>query len=580
MATTIRTPFRVARIPFARAGEGQGGGFFRPSEGLSIFAVSLAVYFLLALDLVFRQHAIVPDALSRVGNAYYVLFSRDPHLAAIGFVWNPLPSLLVLPLLPLKAIWPALVQLGFAGNIVTAIFMAGAVFQMYRLLLQMGVGRALRLALVALFALHPMVLYSGANGASEAILLFFLLLSVRSIAGWLEHRETGDLVTAGLALGCAYLTHAQALPAAAGAVLLVGAVSFIRASSPSPLAGEGKGGGSRLMTAACDVLILAGPMVLAVGIWTVATWLITGDPLHQLASVYGNSSQIQALRSQGVAGLFNGSRLTDSLHRLLALEPGLPAALALALLSLLRRPDPRGAAAIFLLGPVLILMFAADALGLVLPWLRNLMIVIPLTVILAGLASSANFPSRGGWGIGRKALAVGIMALALPASLVGMLDAGVGREEAPLLKPVLTGMVAGPPADEALQTAWSIAHYLDARHLPDGSVLVDSFSGYPIILASSRPRQFVITNDRDFQQALTDPAGSGIEYLLVPASPSTSPSGSIPSPLAGEGKGGGFYLASLDALNRAYPNLYSSGAGIASLTNEFAGWRLYHVQSN
>ena len=28
------------------------------------------------------------DAYSRVGNAYYVLFSRDPHLAAIGFVWG------------------------------------------------------------------------------------------------------------------------------------------------------------------------------------------------------------------------------------------------------------------------------------------------------------------------------------------------------------------------------------------------------------------------------------------------------------------------------------------------------------
>jgi hypothetical protein len=27
------------------------------------------------------------DALSRTANAYYVLYSRDPHLAAIGFIW-------------------------------------------------------------------------------------------------------------------------------------------------------------------------------------------------------------------------------------------------------------------------------------------------------------------------------------------------------------------------------------------------------------------------------------------------------------------------------------------------------------
>ena len=42
----------------------------------------------------FWQSGLVPgDALSRVANGYYTLFSRDPHLAAVGFVWNPLPSL-------------------------------------------------------------------------------------------------------------------------------------------------------------------------------------------------------------------------------------------------------------------------------------------------------------------------------------------------------------------------------------------------------------------------------------------------------------------------------------------------------
>ena len=37
------------------------------------------------------------DAWSRITNAYYVLYSRDPHLAAIGFIWNPLPSLMAIP---------------------------------------------------------------------------------------------------------------------------------------------------------------------------------------------------------------------------------------------------------------------------------------------------------------------------------------------------------------------------------------------------------------------------------------------------------------------------------------------------
>ena len=64
--------------------------------------------------------------------------------------------------------------------------------------------------------------------------------------------------------------------------------------------------------------------------------------------------------------------------------------------------------------------------------------------------------------------------------------------------------------------------------------MVDSFSGFAIVLESDNPRQFVITNDRDFRLALTDPAGSDVQYLLVP-----SPG----DPAA---------LTSLDALNRTY----------------------------
>src|SRR5438874_734088 len=41
------------------------------------------------------------DGLSRTANAWYVIFSRDPHLSAIGFVWPILPSLVQIPLLPL-----------------------------------------------------------------------------------------------------------------------------------------------------------------------------------------------------------------------------------------------------------------------------------------------------------------------------------------------------------------------------------------------------------------------------------------------------------------------------------------------
>src|SRR5262249_23064910 len=39
--------------------------------------------------------------LSRTVNSGYVIFSRDPPLSAIGFVWPVLPSVVQIPLLPL-----------------------------------------------------------------------------------------------------------------------------------------------------------------------------------------------------------------------------------------------------------------------------------------------------------------------------------------------------------------------------------------------------------------------------------------------------------------------------------------------
>ena len=43
------------------------------------------------------------DALSRVQAAESVLFSRDPHLAAIGFIFTPLTAMVQIPAILLGA---------------------------------------------------------------------------------------------------------------------------------------------------------------------------------------------------------------------------------------------------------------------------------------------------------------------------------------------------------------------------------------------------------------------------------------------------------------------------------------------
>ncbi len=64
------------------------------------------------------------DGISRVANAFYVLYSRDPHLGAIGFVWNPLPSMIDMVFLLFYPWIPAMASKGIAGVLMCAIFAA------------------------------------------------------------------------------------------------------------------------------------------------------------------------------------------------------------------------------------------------------------------------------------------------------------------------------------------------------------------------------------------------------------------------------------------------------------------------
>jgi hypothetical protein len=103
-------------------------------------------------------------------------------------------------------------------------------------------------------------------------------------------------------------------------------------------------------------------------------------------------------------------------------------------------------------------------------------------------------------------------------------------------------------------------------NLPDGSILTDEDlhgCATTMIIRSSNPKVFVIPNDVDFQRILADPFTFHVPYILVP-------------------KPVGFDV--VNAVVKAYPNLYANGAGFARLIRSFppsAGlcppYRLYRV---
>jgi hypothetical protein len=535
--------------------------------GAYLFWGSATLYLMLAIFMVLQLHLIVGDAWSRVGNAYYVLFSRDPHLAAVGFVWNPLPSMVEMPLVLLHGLWPPLVQQGFAASIVSALAMAGAVYVLYGILLDWGVGRPFRIALPLLFAVHPMVLHYGANGDTEALYLFLVLLAVRYLSRWLVNGTLGALVVAGLALGLGYWTRYETIAAALAVIGVVSLVSYRRWTGNRR---------ERLTAAAADAIIVGTPFLVAFGTWTLASWIIVGNAFEQFSSVYGTASQL----STGTVfdgGTLDAVAMASTVLR--GLEPALLVLLPISLAWAALRRDARWLAPISVLGGILAFAVLAWVLGKTGGWIRYYIAIIPLTVLLSGMLlaprdrgesaedsqASEGSATDNRWMPMRRWLQAGVLALVGVAVLAGnsaALPTALGTMRDPIL-----GRGEHNKLDDLPQylTGAAISQYLDRMQLGDGEVLVDVFLGFPIVLESSRPRQFVITTDRDFKAVVTDPQIFGVRYILVP-------------PTGG--------LGSLDAIKRQWPGIYESGGAIGALVHEFRvpgtsdafRWRLYAVK--
>jgi hypothetical protein len=548
------------------------------AEGIFFFVVPLIAYLAFAYVLAFRWHSYFPDAQSRLANGFYVVFSRDPHLAAVGFVWQPFTSLASIPLLLFKGLWPPLVHNFFAANIQSAILGALAVHHARKTMLESGVATLPRLALTALFAFNPMFFYYGSNGMSEAGYLCFLIIGVRYLVRWLESERAMDLAVAGIGVGMAYMVRNEAALAAALATVVVFLVSGRRAPESFR---------HRFHTAATDASIFVLPFVLCFVGWAVTSWIIVGHPFEQLQGTYGTASMISA-----GANIFKGSPDYERqlphhvLHDVLALGPLLPALLVVGLILVLRpkRPDYRPLAPMAILGGGLLFSMATALNHQTGGFLRYYICAVPLSILLcAAWAARRPEPGRSAfrqwwynraakrWNpkIGRSVLSLLAVVAALPAMATTwtVLHSGLyASEEFSLLLPYFKrGQPIANAPSRYYDSALSVAQHIDALKLRNGSVLVDNSDACVpfIILLSAHPRQFIIPNDRDFQKTVADPVGFNVKYIL-----------SVPNSGLGQ----------LDAINRSYSSFYNDGQGIAALSANLGGgpcpsFKLYKVNA-
>lgn len=501
--------------------------------GVALFwSLSLA-YFVLGTVLVLRYNIFEPDAPNRVANAGFALQSRDPHLSAIGFVWNPLPSLVEIPLVWLSQL-PALSLLksaGLAGVVQSALFMSGAALMVRRIAFDLGVPALWRRIAVGAFALHPMIALYGASGLSEAAQMFCLLWCVRFLMRWCATRWVGDLAWAGIALGVGYLARYEVIPAAAAVAGLVAVLTWRRSVREV-----------RWSATAIDVVIVAFPVVTAFFVWAVTGWIINDEFFATLSSQYGNASQVAGRLARGTGDA--GAQWPVVAARLFGMQPltGVAVAAAVVVAATRRRAVPLVPVVVF--GATLAFAAVAQHQSMTFGWFRFYLLAIPL-VICVGLAC---WQTQAATRAVAAALVTASVVVAIPVTtpLIVDQDIAYGQLEAGLVSLVdpLTHPPGEDPARRRLISERRLAQWFDAKNLPEGSVLMDTFLTWGIWLSSEHPKQFVITSDFDFVAALNRPWDFGIRYIVA-----TNPERNVP-----------------DAINRRYPALWADGADIAAVT--------------
>ena len=512
----------------------------RPETLVGLVALTVylaAAFWLSAHDLVF------PDSMSRVANAYYVLFSRDPHLAAIGFVWNPLPSFAAIPLLLASPLWPALAADALAGCLVSAFCGAASVALLYRLLGRLGAGRAARPVLTALFGVHPLVLLAASTGASEAMLLAVCLYVVVHLVDWLAEGDPWRLVHVGVGAGVAYLVRYEALAAGAAVGVLVLVVSWYRSRA--------RGRREALGMALVDVVLAVGPIVAAFCLWALASRVIVGSWLETFTSQYGNSAQVGTFQTSvdGIIGSGAHAHLGYVADQLVHTAPlAVPLAL-LALAVALGRRQVIFLPPLLVLGSVLAFQNLTFLRNMSFGWLRFQITAVPLGILAAGyLAGAVHRAAPVLRRAGPAVLALAV-ALPLPVAWRAESDPRLAREETLAVKVAAAGQY---------EMEQRVADDIAGMGLEEGAVITDVAYSFPIVLSAENPRVYVITTDEDFKDLLARPRENGVDYALLTSADA----------------------APADALEEQYPGMWEDGAGVATMVRQWSDardltWRLY-----
>jgi len=279
--------------------EDHGPGVAPPRTIVTVAIVLLLWigYSLLGYQTTVNGHVVVFDALDRLTRAFLVWHNDPQKLAAIGFFYPPLDTMVMLPSAIVKPLATGLVAL----PVTSAFFAALTVGILDRTLARCDMHVGLRLPLLAAFALNPLWLFYTGNGMSEAVYSAFLAIALYFFVSWYVTSEPRFLIGAGLITAVLVLTRYGFIVWAFLLCILIGVALARRHARRIEVEGS--------------VIAFAAPVLYVLAIWILFNGLIQGDPFGWISS----ATSTQAVNSTGVSELAHLS-FNDVATRLLQLN--------------------------------------------------------------------------------------------------------------------------------------------------------------------------------------------------------------------------------------------------------------------
>jgi hypothetical protein len=469
-------------------------------EGLLLFAIAAGLYFWVGYRTVVDDGIVVFDALDRLARAYMVWHNEPPKLAAIGFVFPPLTTMVFLPLTIVKPLATSLVALPLASSL----FGGSMVVAMNRLLARCSMPGLQRWPLLAVFALNPLLVFYAGNGMSEVVYLALLTFSLYCFASWMLTAQPRFLIAAAMVFSALVL-----LRYSFGILALVISVLVVVGLSRRGAADDEAEG---------TLVTFLAPIVYAFGVWILFNWLIVGDPLGWL----GGSGAFAVNAAQ--AGSTSGVTVVDVLGRLgeLALGVfglGIVVVPALIVTAIAKRDEMSWWLAILALVSVAVIGAGAliqqdlDPLAMrnALPvliisvagagWLYRVLPSLRTVIWLGGLAGLV-LTALGSWNAMKTYPFQGQEQAFTRAISSGADQHGSNS---------IGGYRVGTRPEEQM------AAYVNAHVRGRSTILADNAQTFGVILLSGRPQTFFDRVDRGdgrFRQAVLRPYGR-VGYMLM-----------------------------------------------------------------